>query len=250
MGFLKKVMAAASSSPAAAGNRRPPNPQYVPYQPPADTTPTPRPMSNAATVTATAYAASPKSTGGPVKYIKVAGVMKLNPEYKTWQQQQTGTTNNKVHSESMPNSKQALPVVSSMEDHAHLNADLGTNIPLAESTDATIEKMQTPQYSKDTGMNPDTIVNELGSMLSKYEVPLGLINKVRDISVSCSVTHFSFWLVLYIFVNHDYFVPITKQSTQCAGNICTCDLTVSCAHKTPPSLKHNTAYDAIGISNS
>jgi hypothetical protein len=191
MGFLKKVMAAASSSPAAAGNRRPTNnPQYVPYQPPAadSTTPTTtRPMSNAATIAATAYAASP-CTGGPVKYIKVAGVMKLNPEYKTWQQQQTGTTN-KVHSDSMPNSKQALPVVSSMEDHAHLNADLGTNMPLAESTDATIVKMQTPQFSKDTGMNPDTIVNELGSMLSKYEVPLGLINKVRVREVFHVVLH-------------------------------------------------------------
>jgi hypothetical protein len=141
-------------------------------------------MSNAATVAATAYAASP-STGGPVKYIKVAGVMKINPEYKTWQekqQPQMGTTNTKVR-DSMPNSKHALPVVSSMEDHAHLNADLGTNMPLAESTDATIEKMQTPQFSKDTGMNPDTIVNELGAMLSKYEVPLGLINKVRERSV-------------------------------------------------------------------
>jgi hypothetical protein len=137
-------------------------------------------MSNAATVAASAYAASP-STGGPVKYIKVAGVMKLNPEYKTWQekQQQTGGGgNDRLRDDSMPNSKQALPVVSSMEDHAHLNADLGTNMPLAESTDATIERMQTPQFSKDTGMNPDTIVSELGSMLSKYEVPLGLINKV------------------------------------------------------------------------
>ena len=207
MGFLKKVMAAASSSPAAAGNRRPPNPQYVPYQPPADTTPTPRPMSNAATVAATAYAASPKSTGGPVKYIKVAGVMKLNPEYKTWQQQQTGTTNNKLHSESMPNSKQALPVVSSMEDHAHLNADLGTNMPLAESTDATIEKMQTPQFSKDMGMNPDTIVNELGTMLSKYEVPLGLINKVRERSCSHAVLHILAFGLYYIIVNHDFFIP-------------------------------------------
>jgi hypothetical protein len=203
MGFLKKVMAAASSSPAAAGNRRPTNnPQYVPYQPPTadSTTPTTtRPMSNAATIAATAYAASP-STGGPVKYIKVAGVMKLNPEYKTWQEQQTGGgTANKLR-ESMPNSKQALPVVSSMEDHAHLNADLGTNMPLAESTDATIEKIQTPQFSKDMGMNPDTIVNELGAMLSKYEVPLGLINKVRVREVcSCGVTHFSFWLgIIYI----------------------------------------------------
>ena len=183
MGFLKKVMAAASSGPAAAGSRRPTtNPQYVPYQPPAQdasttTTPARRPMSNAAMVAASAYAASP-SAGGPVKYIKVAGVMKLNPEYKRWQEKQQQQGKNDKLRDSMPNSKHALPVVSSMEDHAHLNADLGTNMPLAESTDATIEMMQTPRFSKDTGMNPDTIVSELGSMLSKYEVPLGLINKV------------------------------------------------------------------------
>jgi hypothetical protein len=133
-------------------------------------------MSNAAMVAASAYAASP-SAGGPVKYVKVAGVMRLNPEYKRWQEKQQQGKNDKLR-DSMPNSKHALPVVSSMEDHAHLNADLGTNMPLAESTDATIERMQTPRFSKDTGMNPDTIVSELGSMLSKYEVPLGLINKV------------------------------------------------------------------------
>jgi len=60
-----------------------------------------------------------------------------------------------------------------------MNSELGTNMPLAESTDATIEMMQEPEFSADAGMNPDTMVDELGSVLSKYEVPMGLMNKVR-----------------------------------------------------------------------
>jgi hypothetical protein len=67
-----------------------------------------------------------------------------------------------------------------MDDHAQLNSDLGTNLPLAESTDATIEMMQEPEFSADAGMNPDTMVDELGSVLSKYEVPMGLMNKVSE----------------------------------------------------------------------
>lgn len=111
----------------------------------------------------------------PKKYVKINGVMKLNPEYKRWQESQTGAGT----ATSLPNSAQALPVVSSMEDHMQLNDDLGTNIPLAESTDATIEMMQDPDFCADAGMNPDTVVDELGSVLSKYEVPMGLMNKVR-----------------------------------------------------------------------
>ena len=120
---------------------------------------------------------APVATGGgpPKKYVKVNGVMKLNPEFKRWQEAQTGVGT----ATSLPNSAQALPVVSSMEDHMQLNNDLGTDIPLAESTDATIEMMQEPEFCVDAGMNPDTMVDEIGSVLSKYEVPMGLMNKVR-----------------------------------------------------------------------
>ena len=110
----------------------------------------------------------------PKKYVKINGVMKLNPEYKRWQESQTGAGT----ATSLPNSAQALPVVSCMEDHMQLNSDLGTNIPLAEATDATIEMMQDSDFCADAGMNPDTMVDELGSVLSKYEVPMGLMNKV------------------------------------------------------------------------
>ena len=113
---------------------------------------------------------------GPKKYIKVNGVMKLNPEYKKWQESQTGVGT----ATSLKNSDQALPVVTSMEDHMRLNEDLGTDIPLAESTNATIEMMQEPEISLEAGMQPDEMVDMLGAVLAKYEVPMGLMNKVRN----------------------------------------------------------------------
>ena len=209
MGFLKKVMNAASNpaaanrtnqqnSQAAPSNYPAQNPQYVqasvyqphgmpaaaatPYQPQGMPAATATPAYATAYCAgspagggATAYNAAPPTGAAPKKYVKTNGVMKLNPEYKRWQESQTGAGT----ATSLPNSAQALPVVSSMEDHMQLNDDLGTNIPLAESTDATIEMMQDPDFCADAGMNPDTMVDELGSVLSKYEVPMGLMNKVR-----------------------------------------------------------------------
>jgi hypothetical protein len=112
---------------------------------------------------------------GPKKYIKVNGVTKLNPEYKKWQERQTGVGT----ATSLKNSDQALPVVASMDDYMRLNDELGTEIPLAESTTATIEMMQEPEISLEAGMQPDEMVDLLGAVLAKYEVPMGLMNKVR-----------------------------------------------------------------------
>lgn len=116
----------------------------------------------------------------PKKYVKINGVMKLNPEYKKWKesQGQPATT--------VPNAAQALPVVTNMEDHEKLNeastAAGGAEIPLAESTNATIEMMQEPEISVEAGMTPDTMVDELGAILNKYEVPMGLMNKLMMLS--------------------------------------------------------------------
>ncbi|KAL3816632.1 hypothetical protein ACHAXA_004814, partial [Cyclostephanos tholiformis] len=114
--------------------------------------------------------------GAPKKYnIRINGVMKMNPEYMSWQESRAGAAGTAT---SLPNSAQALPVVSSMVDHMQLNDDLGTNIPLSEATDATIEMMQDSEFCADAGMSPNTMVDELGSVLSKYEVPMGLMNKL------------------------------------------------------------------------
>jgi hypothetical protein len=42
---------------------------------------------------------------------------------------------------------------------------------------ATIEMMQEPEISLEAGMQPDEMVDELGRILGKYEVPMGLMNK-------------------------------------------------------------------------
>jgi len=119
----------------------------------------------------------------PKKYVKINGVMKMNPEYKRWKEQQSGGA---IPATSVPNPVQALPIVTNMDDHEMLNAAVlatgGTEIPLAESTNATIEMMQEPEISMGAGMSPDTMVDELGAILNKYEAPMGLMNKLMMLS--------------------------------------------------------------------
>ncbi|GKY92147.1 hypothetical protein MPSEU_000186000 [Mayamaea pseudoterrestris] len=110
----------------------------------------------------------------PKKYIKVGGVMKLNPEYKKYQESQSGGQ----AATTVARPDIALPVVSTMEDYAQFNQDLGTNTPLSESTSATIEMLQDPEVCMSAGMSADTIIDQLGSVLGKYEVPIGLMNKL------------------------------------------------------------------------
>jgi len=118
----------------------------------------------------------------PKKYIKINGIMKLNPEYKKWKEQQSGG----APATTVARPSVALPIVSSMEDHEKMNdamvAQGEKEIPLAESTSATIEMMQEPEISVEAGMSPDTMVDELGALLNKYEVPMGLMNKLMMLS--------------------------------------------------------------------
>lgn len=104
----------------------------------------------------------------------------MNPEYKKWKDAQPGGS----VTPSSPMNPQALPVVSNMEDHAQMNEDLGQDIMLAESTNATIEMMQEPEICLEAGMQPDEMVDELGNILAKYEVPMGLMNKREFLKVS------------------------------------------------------------------
>lgn len=119
------------------------------------------------------------SSGAPKKYIKINGVMKMNPAYKAWKNAQDAASNGGVIpvAAAVPTNANALPVVSNMDDHMKLNEDLGIDVPLAESTDATIEMMQEPEISLEAGMQPDEMVDQLGAVLGKYEVPMGLMNK-------------------------------------------------------------------------
>ena len=88
----------------------------------------------------------------PKKYVKVNGIMKLNPEWKKWKEEQGGG----APATTVQRPSVALPIISSMEDHESLNeamtAQGGKEVPLAESTAATIEMMQEPEICVDAGM--------------------------------------------------------------------------------------------------
>ncbi|GAX14066.1 hypothetical protein FisN_5Lh007 [Fistulifera solaris] len=148
--------------------------------PPASSNPPPYNPAVSMTAATTSYTGSASSTP-PKKYVRIDGVMKLNPEFKKWKEATEGKPATTV-----ANANVALPVVTNMEDHEALNeasvASGGKEFALSESTNATIEMMQEPEISMEAGMQPDTMVDELGSVLNKYEVPMGLMNKLMMLS--------------------------------------------------------------------
>lgn len=127
-------------------------------------------------------------SAAPKKYTKVNGIMKLNPDYKRWKDAQNKATAAASGSmavaqpvTTVANSKQALPIVSNMDDYEKINDDLGA-IPLAESTSATIDMLQDEELAAETGLAPDDMIDELGKLLAKYEIPIGLTNKLMCLS--------------------------------------------------------------------
>ena len=81
----------------------------------------------------------------PKKYIKVGGVMKLNPEFARYQ------SGGSAPPTSVARPDVALPVVSTMDDYARFNQDLNMEIPMAEATSAAIEHFQEPEICLATG---------------------------------------------------------------------------------------------------
>jgi len=119
----------------------------------------------------------------PKKYIKIDGKMMMNPNYKVWKNHEESKTTGmamatEIHSAANPSmNPHALPVVSNMDDYMQINEDLKMKIPMAASTEATIEIMQEGEMAMAVGMQSDEMVDELGGILGKYEVPMGLMNK-------------------------------------------------------------------------
>lgn len=68
-----------------------------------------------------------------------------------------------------------------------MNEDFGTDVPLAESTNATIEMLQEPEISLEAGLQPDEMIDQLGALLAKYEIPIGLTNKLMMLSEFASL---------------------------------------------------------------
>merc|ERR1711935_945796 len=74
-----------------------------------------------------------------------------------------------------------------MDDYMQLNDDLKATVPMAQSTEATIELMQGEEIAMAVGMQPYELVDELGEIFNKYEVPMGLTNKLLVLSEYASL---------------------------------------------------------------
>lgn len=110
------------------------------------------------------------------KYIFENGVMKINPAYKA-QQGQASTV-------AVPD--KVLATVSSTDDimqasQAHIEAT-GEPMHLAESTTASMEIMQDgeflDQFHSPQKIDGGELLDKLGQVFAKYEVPIGLVNKL------------------------------------------------------------------------
>ncbi|MDX1900715.1 MAG: hypothetical protein SFW66_01765 [Gammaproteobacteria bacterium] len=112
------------------------------------------------------------------KYIFENGVMKLNPAYK-----EAGPS-------TIANPQQALAVVSSTNDIAdasqtQMNAT-GKPMQLSDATQASMEIMQDQEYldkfKVQGNLDGGELLDGLSNIFAKYEVPIGLVNKLLALS--------------------------------------------------------------------
>lgn len=124
-----------------------------------------------------------KASAKPKKFAVIDGVMKRNPAYDAYMAQQNG---GQQAGNQVVNNQLALPVVANMAEHAAFSeasaVTTGQERPLAESTNATIEMMQEPEIAMEVGLASDELVEELGEVFAKHEVPMGLMNKLYMLS--------------------------------------------------------------------
>mmetsp|Transcript_14328 Transcript_14328/g.21458 ORF Transcript_14328/g.21458 Transcript_14328/m.21458 type:complete len:474 (+) Transcript_14328:123-1544(+) len=121
----------------------------------------------------------------PKKYIFVNGVMKLNPEYSAPSSAPASTPGKKKTDDSG-----TLAVVSSMADVAEATeaqeTATGTPMQLSASTAETMQYMQGDEYLTQfhSGIELDggEVLDGLTEYFVMYEVPIGMINKLRALS--------------------------------------------------------------------
>ncbi|OGT45521.1 MAG: hypothetical protein A3E83_05605 [Gammaproteobacteria bacterium RIFCSPHIGHO2_12_FULL_41_20] len=112
----------------------------------------------------------------PSKYIFVNGVMRLNPAYQG--------------QSSVANPQQALAIVSSASDIAQANEErvrcTGQEMQLAPSTISAMTAMQDrpylDQFKTSQPMDGGDLLDGLYSLFEKYEVPIGLVNKLLTLT--------------------------------------------------------------------
>jgi hypothetical protein len=121
--------------------------------------------------------APPPYSGTVPKYIFVNGVMKLNPAY--------GAQTNTQSTVAKP--LEALAIVSSTTEIMDVSiSNPDKPITLAPSTTSSMEIMQDSYYLQSLGNKVDggRLLDDITKVFAKYEVPIGLINKLLALTDS------------------------------------------------------------------
>jgi hypothetical protein len=104
------------------------------------------------------------------KYIRVDGITQLNPAYA-----QTHTATTALYP------KEALYTVTTPQEAAQLATDAaahGATAPLAASVAPTYDVLHEPAAVQNIGLSAGETVNHLAHVFNKFEIPLGLMNKL------------------------------------------------------------------------
>jgi hypothetical protein len=118
----------------------------------------------------------PAAATGLPRYIKINGVMQKNPQHPDNQKQAGHSTI------AAPN--KALVPVCTINDIADQNASGGAQIQMAQAAEVAIDMMQDQStlqhYSQ--GVGSGELVDGLGEIFQRYEVPVGLMSKILELS--------------------------------------------------------------------
>lgn len=143
----------------------------------------------------------------PQKFIKDdAGVRKINPEWKKWQEALKASTSSSSSSTAttirtadttgeaptltatpvivsvappMRNAATALPVVSSLAEQQKF---LGGGTTAAPSFEAAVQRTVSEANAQVIGLNPEQMMGALNFVFARYEIPMGLLSKLEGLA--------------------------------------------------------------------
>lgn len=126
--------------------------------------------------TQTAERTSNSEQETPPRFIKIDGVMQLNPAFRKFREMQ-----NKVNITDC-SAGNSMPVVSNLGQYEEWNAASKNSgygeIPLSESTQTSFTTINKPETYQKVGLSPSAIINDLGQIFAKHEAPIGLLSKL------------------------------------------------------------------------
>lgn len=106
----------------------------------------------------------------------------LNPDWVEWKKGINRAAGYNAPGTTIPNSKEAAPVICSMQEKFELEQGTGNKLAFTPQMEEALRELQNPNYGAAIGLDPDDVVDTLGNVLAKYEVPIGLMRKLLDVS--------------------------------------------------------------------